>query len=131
MLLTQFSKGAVAKGAVLSKIYDNFISRDEITRSKATVTLLEVTSQLKKSKIYKRLHLKKGDCDGRQYFWAATYLVKQVRLRASMLTFHEADLTSRVTCPEMDRKSQQKRVLKMHECVILKMTMILSFRKRY
>lgn len=77
VLETSKYKGAVARGAVLSKIYDNFISREEFKRTKASVTLLEVTPALRKLKFFKRLHLKKGDCDGKNYFWAATYLVKQ------------------------------------------------------
>ncbi|KUJ15479.1 uncharacterized protein LY89DRAFT_783615 [Mollisia scopiformis] len=76
LLETSKLKGAVAKGAVLSKIFDNFISNDEITRTKGNLTMIEVTPKLKKSKFFKNLVTKKG-VDGRTYYWAVTYLVKQ------------------------------------------------------
>ncbi|KAE8452472.1 hypothetical protein EG329_000374 [Mollisiaceae sp. DMI_Dod_QoI] len=77
ILETSTQKGAVAKGAVLSKIYDNFTLTSEITRTRANVVLREVTPQMKKSKLYEHLHIRTGDHDQKQYFWAAEYLVKQ------------------------------------------------------
>lgn len=103
-MLTRHSKGAVAKGAVLSKIYDNFISRDEITRSKAIVTLMPVTRQLEKTKFFKQLLLKRGDNDGKQYFWAATYIVKQVS-HSIAIDIHQANLNFRGRKARMDKRS--------------------------
>lgn len=71
-------KGAVAKGAVLSRIYDNFITNDEITRTKGNLTLMNVTPKIKRSRIYKRL-LTEKKTDGKEWYWGVTYLVKQVR----------------------------------------------------
>lgn len=72
------SKGAVAKGAVLSKIYNKFVSSEEITRTKANLLKMELTPKMKKSKIYNRLFTTRAELDGREDFWTAVYLVKQV-----------------------------------------------------
>lgn len=77
-LMTSNSKGHVARGAVLTKLYGEFVKKRPIERSKAVVTWLQVTPGIRSSEIYRLLDTKVDKHDHKEYFYAAQWLAKKV-----------------------------------------------------
>jgi hypothetical protein len=90
-VLTCYSKGHVAQGAILVRTCAPFIIRRPILRSKAVTTFVEVTDSIRRSPIFEDLYIKKDKFLGEQWCFAAQWLAKQVSSRPYIYVLYEAN----------------------------------------
>ncbi len=91
MLTQVFSKGHVARGAVLVRACAPFIIRRPILRSKAVTTFLEVTDEIRKSPIYPHLYIQPDIHEGKEWYHVAEWLAKQVSVGLEIRIYCETD----------------------------------------
>jgi hypothetical protein len=68
----------VAKGAVLTRLYDKFVERRPVKLSQGVVTLWIVNDEIEISDYYDKLEIEEEEDTGLRHFWAVQWLAKKV-----------------------------------------------------